>query len=77
MHDQDLDDLAWIALCHHKLYLRALQAGNQDAAEAFVSESARSMPVLCRAAGIEDSAVMARTKAMLDVSRAPQSSVVH
>lgn len=77
MHDQDLDDLAWIALCHHRLYLRALQAGNRDVAEAFVSESARSMPVLCRAAGVEDSAVMARTKAMLEVSRTPQPSVAH
>lgn len=77
MNEKDLDDLAMIAVCHHRLFLRACQAGNHAASQTIVSESSDSMPVLCKAVGIADALVMERATAILDASRAPQPHPVH
>lgn len=77
MNEQDLEDLATIAACHHRLVLRARSNGAVEAAATFVSISADSMPLLCRAAGVSDFAVMERASAILTACFSGPRGAVH
>ncbi|UPG89297.1 hypothetical protein L2Y96_18130 [Luteibacter aegosomaticola] len=77
MYEKDLDDLAMVAACHHRLFLRAREKGDTAAAESIVNISAASMVVLCAAAGIADVAVMAKATELLAKTSSDPVKLVH
>ncbi len=77
MNDKDLDDLAMLAICHHRLAVRARERCDFAASEKIIDAASDAMHILCKAAGIDDLAVMERAEKIIDAARSPLTSAVH